>query len=93
MNIDYSGLPDHMQGGMKRYVEHGIEPGSFLAAVLSNDLMEAVKRGDSVNQHALVSYVRFLYNQAPAWCYGSPANYAAWVKLGGLAGAANEERS
>lgn len=91
MEIDYSGLPTHMQAGMKRYIEHGIDPGSFLTAVLSNDLMEAVKRGDSVNQLALVSYVRFLYNEAPAWCYGSPGNYLAWLRHGGLAGGADKE--
>jgi hypothetical protein len=32
--IDYSTLPEHMQESMRRYIEKGIQPGSFLAAIL-----------------------------------------------------------
>ena len=88
MNIDYSSIPSHMQDGMRLYIEHGIEPGSFLTAVLSNDLMKALGKADDVNLHALPAYGRFLYNDAPCCCYGSPSAVATWIKHGGLAGGA-----
>ena len=86
MDINYSRLPRYMQDGMRRYIVNGIEPGSFLAAVLSNDLMEALRRGDDVNRQALPVYGMFLYNEAPCGCFGSVENYRSWIKHGGLAG-------
>ena len=86
MDINYSRLPGYMQDGMRLYVERGIEPGSFLAAVLSNDLMEALRRGDDVNQRSLRDYGMFLYNEAPCGCFGSVENYRSWIKHGGLVG-------
>lgn len=84
----YNLLPSHMQGAMKRYIENGIEPGSFLAAVLSNDLMGALRKGDETNQRALLDYGRFLYSYAPCGCFGSVYAYDEWVKSGGLKGGA-----
>ena len=86
MEIDYSLLPPHMHGAMKRYIEQGIEPGSFLVAVLSNDMMEACARADSVNRNFLPDYAMFLYNYAPRGCYGSKEKVIAWVERRGLEG-------
>jgi len=72
-------IPDHMTGAIGRYIEHGILPGSFLTAVLENNLIEAVGRADSVNVHELPAYVGYLYNEAPADCYGSKELVSAWV--------------
>ena len=91
--IDYSELPEHMRFGVHNYIEHGLEPGSFLRAVISNNLFEAIKRADRVNAEYLPLYVRFFESNAPAWCYGSLKNYTSWVALGGLSGAANKERA
>lgn len=76
---NYNILPEHMQGGMKRYIEDGIPPGGFLYAVLCNDLMGAVRKADDINQHRLIDYARFLYNEAPSNCYGSPQKVEAWI--------------
>lgn len=86
MDINYTSLPAHMQDAMRRYVEHGIQPGSFLTAVLSNDLIDAMRRADDVNLHALPAYGRFLINEAPCGCFGSPETFQAWCKSGGLTG-------
>lgn len=86
MTINYDSLPPHMQDGMRLYIENGIEPGSFLTAVLSNDLMKALGKADDVNLYALPAYGRFLYNNAPCGCYGSPKAVETWIKHGGLAG-------
>ncbi len=52
--IDYSGLPDGLRGGMGRYLEYGVMPGHFLSAILANDLRGACGRPYDVNRHAAV---------------------------------------
>lgn len=80
----YDLLPQHMCDEMQRYIDHGIMPGSFLTAVLSNDLMGALGRADEINIHALPNYGRFLYNHAPCGCFGSAELVRAWAGKGGL---------
>jgi hypothetical protein len=76
-------LPAHMRGGMQRWIEHGhnSRPSSFLSAVLSNDLMDALGRADDINSHALPAYATYLYNYAPSGCFGSKAKFEAWRGL------------
>lgn len=81
--IDYAAenlLPRHMRDGMRLYIENRIPPGSFLMAVLSNDLMDAFGRADDVNRHRLFDFYVWLYNYAPSGCYGSRENVTAWMK-------------
>lgn len=82
-------IPGHMTDGIERYIMRGVPCGHFLTALLSNDFIEAVARGDDANQAALIGWAKFLYNYAPAGCYGSPAKYAAWVAKGGMTGGAS----
>jgi hypothetical protein len=79
-------LPHHMRSGMKLWIERGIEPGSFLTAVLCNDLMTALGKADDINCHRLFDYGVYLYNYAPSGCYGSPEKVARWLAAGGLLG-------
>jgi len=83
--VNYS-IPERMMGGLKRFIDSGDIPCGFLCAVLENDLKDAVNRADDANLAILPAYSFFLYNDAPADCYGSPAKVAAWAKLGGLKG-------
>jgi hypothetical protein len=78
--MDEYGIPGYMQGGLVRYYENGIPPGSFLTAVLKNDLMEAFNAADSNNQKAMRSYVMWLYNAAPMGSFGSPEAVTRWYK-------------
>lgn len=82
--IDYSPLPDYMRDGMRLYLEHGIEPGSFLTAVLSNDLMAAAGAADSKNRHLLFGYAQWLYNHAPHGSFGSRESVKAWIEARAL---------
>ena len=84
--IDYSLLPGHMQNSMKRYIEYGIEPGGFLYAVLTNDLMGAISKADYINQQSLHLYALFLYNNVPCSCFGSEEAVANWLSMGGIQG-------
>lgn len=79
------GIPAYMRGGLSRYVFDHIPPGSFLQAVLENDLRAAVERADHINQQLLPQYVKLLYNHAPMSCWGDPERVAAWLKPGGVA--------
>ena len=80
--IDYEArdlIPEYMRGAMERYMEHGIEPGSFLMAVLSNDLLDASSLADDFNRHRLFDYCVWLIDFAPVSSYGSPEIVKRWM--------------
>ncbi len=76
----YTSVPEGLRGGLLRYIVHGIRPGDFLTAVLSNDLAEACARADDLNRHRLFDICFWLYNHAPSPCWKSPKNVAAWLE-------------
>lgn len=91
--LHYESLPNPgMAGGLELYFQHGIEPGSFLTAVLSNDLRGAAKRADGRNQRLLFEHVRWLYNEAPNGSWGSAENFKRWVESGGMSGQESAQR-
>jgi hypothetical protein len=73
-------VPEHLIEGLALYVAHGFRPGSFLEAVLANDLMDAVKRGDDDSRAGLVALCIFIDNDLPALCHGSRERVAAWME-------------
>lgn len=72
---------DDMFGCLERYLNHGIEPGSFLTAVLSNDLKGAVMRADATNLHRLDQIVGYIYHHLPAHAWGSPTQLEIWKRI------------
>ena len=74
-----SDVPEHLHPGLITYLADRRPPGSFLSAVLTNDLKNACAFADDLVQPRLVHVVFFLYNYAPAPCWGSPAHVAAWL--------------
>jgi hypothetical protein len=64
-------IPQHCQDGLVDYVNSRILPGSFLCAVLHNDLAKAFVYADDHNIDAIGAYVAFLYTHCPAHCWGS----------------------
>jgi hypothetical protein len=78
--IDYELLPQSLRGGMRRYIEDGVIPGSFLVAVLSDSLSDAMGRADEANRKRLYDIVSFVCNEAPGDCWGSRATVKAWAK-------------
>lgn len=73
-------IPDAGAFSLDLYIEHGCPPGSFLQAVLANDLMDAFGRADSVNAEAIAAYAGYLYNEAPRACWGSREAVADWMR-------------
>jgi len=84
--VNYEGLPESLKGGMQRYIEHGIEPGSFLGAVLRNDLMGSFAHADMQNRYLLFDIANWLYNEAPSLCWGDKAKVKSWLEKGGMDG-------
>jgi hypothetical protein len=68
-----------IRNSLKLYVEQKIETGSFLRAVLENDLKEACGRADFNNQHNLFHIVSYLYNNVPPECWGSKEKVKNWL--------------
>jgi len=77
--ISYDGIPEHCVDGLRNYLEHGIEPGGFLMAVLTNNLVEAFGRADEINRVALEAYASWLYNECPRNAWGSVEKVDTWI--------------
>ena len=91
-DLNYAKIPvDYMVDGVRRYIERGPPPGHFLTALICNDLRETVARADLQNQLALISWVKWFYNEAPGGCWGSVERMKDWMAHGGLEGMKRED--
>ena len=77
-------IPAYMIEGLTDHVVFGRPVGGFLTAVLCNKLSESFAAADAANEINIVNYVRFLYADAPAPCWGDPERVAAWARREGL---------
>lgn len=73
-------IPEHTRAALDRYVNQRILPGSFLIAVLSNDLFGAMAQADFQNQSCLRDICEYIYNELPRYCWGSPDIIYQWVE-------------
>jgi hypothetical protein len=73
-----------MRGAVERYLLHGISPGGFLTAVLSNDLKGAAARADTTNRQLLFEWADWVYNYCPGGAQGSEFRVNTWISQGGL---------
>jgi hypothetical protein len=71
-------IPERIRQGLDRYYNDGVLPGSFLWAVLTNDLVSAVHRADPESYAALREIVLYVYNELPCECYGTQKKMLAW---------------
>ena len=83
--MEMVGIPMHMHGAFERYLSHGISPGGFGYAVLTNNLSAAASRGDTLNKRILHIYGSFLWD-LPQVIYGSKEIVDRWIERGGLVG-------
>jgi len=79
-----TGLPTRSREALLAYIRWGIPPGSFLLALLSNDLFEAYRRADLPNRSHVYDFVFVLENYAPMGAYGSRESVQAWIERGVL---------
>ena len=72
-----------MAGGLERFIEHGLLPGNFLTALLSNDLLEALGFADLTNRACIYEWAMWIYNHWPAGAKGSREIVDRIVEHGG----------
>jgi len=64
---------------LDKYANERVPPGGFLQAVLENNLMEAMGRADEFNRVALFNICKYVYNNLPVDCHGSPEKVKRWL--------------
>ena len=62
-----------------RYVKDRIPGGSFINAVLANDLMGAFGRADVDNSRDMKEICSYVYNEIPLSCHGSYEIVEKWL--------------
>jgi hypothetical protein len=67
--------------GINRYVNDRCPVGSFLTAVLSNNLRESFARADEDNLKDMFEIVSYCYNKIPSHCWGSPEKVQQWLEM------------
>ena len=69
--VDITLVPLSIINSLDIYVNHRIKTGSFLRAVLENNLVDAVGRADYNNIRILPEIVQYCHDNLPHNCWGS----------------------
>lgn len=77
--IKYELLPESLREGAQRYIEQRIKPGSFLTAVIENNLLDATAHADSTNKLLLREIVLWWHWEAPGGCWGIREAMQRWL--------------
>ena len=72
-------VPEHTRESIKQWIEHGVDAGSFINALMANDLFLAISKADDRNKTSFTSIVSWIWNYAPAACYGSYDICQSWA--------------
>lgn len=91
LRIDEGNLPLNLQEGFCRWWLFGIWPGSFLTAVIRNDLVGAFAHADIYNRAAMYDIVVWIYNYGDGRALKENAN--SWAAAGGYFGKLKKEIS
>lgn len=75
-------IPEHLRGGLTRYLNNHIKPGDFLTAVLTNNLMGAFKTGDEKSLASIKDIIAYLYWEVGMDCYGTQEKFNSWIVKG-----------
>jgi hypothetical protein len=81
---DWNGLPEVLRIGYARWWLFGIPAGSFLQAVIENNMFKGVTKADDGNLANLKPIVLWFYNNADSRAIG--INAKAWGDAGGYFG-------
>ena len=77
--LNYKTLRVPLRRPMRLYVEYGINPGSFLTAVLCNQLFQSFANADAWNLAAMQSIVGWVYDEMPSTIWGDPERVASHI--------------
>lgn len=84
--FDYTRIDPLIRESLDAYAKTGRPVGSFLTALLSNDLFQACSRADNENVWTVPIITAYVYNHLPGECWGSAAKVKAWIQKRGLVG-------
>lgn len=73
-------IPERMMPAIRRYIDYGKRPGSFLSAIIQNNLSEAFARADSENVENIGAFVAYFWNECPLGCWGSKGKMEKWME-------------
>lgn len=76
----YYPIREDWYGALERYLNQGITPGSFMLAVLENNLVEAFGRADLDNEANMKNIIGYIYNHLPSNSWGSPIKVQNYLK-------------
>lgn len=91
LELNLKELPKHTHHGLRDYVEHGIKPGSFLVAVLCNNLFEAARLADTENRALLANFPMVINRELPTGSFGNHELVNKWILSGGRQGIKNSD--
>lgn len=77
--LDRVPCSEAVRSALWHYVTEARPTGGFLRAVLSDKLHEAVCAADDQSLAALLPIVRWIYNYAPAGCWGNSEKVDTWL--------------
>ena len=76
----YGNVSEHLKSDLDRHVKSGGEVTGLTQALLENNLKESFARADDFNVQHMHEIVKYLYNEIPAACWGSPEKVEAWKR-------------
>lgn len=79
MDPEYNKIPPHIKDALLRYLQFGCPPGSFLTAVLTNDLRGALGHADKESLEALKPIWMFTVNVLPGLAVGNSDDVSRWI--------------
>ena len=81
MTTTGKGLPDSLKNVIEDYIEFGHNPGSFVMAVMENNLISSIKHMDPLADYTLEDVVEYVYENVPAECFGSLLTVASHIRM------------
>lgn len=79
LDYSYYDVPDHTRESLENYFFRGWLPGSFVTAVLTNDLVRACTSCDHVNREYIVDIAKWVLHNAPHGSWGNSDNLQKWA--------------
>jgi hypothetical protein len=79
-------IPTRIKEAIDLHVTHGQSCGSFVSAVLLNDLKDSIGMADEECLANIRDIVGYCYNKLPSCCWGSKEKVRVWREHQGFEG-------